>query len=75
MAILKFQTGPLTVLRGSLDMVRSPQTSPNRIRAISAHPGEDVLNAAPHGVVRPAPIRRPGLAARWKGQHRLAISY
>ena len=73
MATLEFQTGTLTPLRDG-DVERKPQIKVNRIKAILAQPGAEPLTVQPTISVMPAPLRRPGMAARWKGQHRLTIS-
>ena len=65
------------VHHGAFASSRSPQQKINRIKAIVASPVVELsillpVNAAPSSPA--ATPRRPGMAARWKGLHRLAIS-
>lgn len=50
---------------------REPQIK--RMKALLARPDDKDLAVVSANTAAPAPLRRPGMAARWKGQHRLAI--
>lgn len=74
MATVEFQSGTLTPLReGGNGIAPGRDLQINRLKALMAPPNEEPI-AAPVGTEAPAPQRRPGMAARWKGLHRLTLS-
>ena len=75
MATFEFQCWAVTPLcaDGNEAVIgREPQI--RRMKALLARPDDKGLVVASANMAAPVPLRRPGMAARWKGQHRLAKS-
>ncbi len=59
---------------GANAIVNSHEPQIRRMKALSTRPGSAEMAARPPLAAAPLSLRRPGMAARWKGQHRLAFT-
>jgi hypothetical protein len=76
MATSDLQNGT-TANAGDADMTAdsAPQAKINRMKALSSRSlHAEMMAALPVVHAAGITLRRPGMAARWKGMHRLAIS-